>query len=310
MQNPYIRIMRIDHYIKQLFIIPGIVVALFFSKEDYFQLNLLISTIIGFLSVCFIASSNYIINEYFDAKFDKYHPIKKNRAMVTEKLNKKIIIIQYFLLVIFGLLLAYLISIPFFITSLILFINGIFYNVNPIRIKDKVILDVIFESLNNALRFLLGFFLIIDNFLPPISIIVSYWFFGSFLMAMKRYSEYLMFNNKQKAKMYRKSFGIYTEKSLLISAIFYALLSIFFSSIFIIKYKIELLLCIPFLCIILCYYIYISFKPNSTVQRPEKIYKEKNLLILIISFILLLAILLLVDIPFLEKLLDYRLIRI
>lgn len=308
-KNPYIRVMRIDHYIKQLFIIPGIVVALFFSNK-FFQLSTMISIIIGIISVCLISSANYIINEYFDAEFDKYHPTKKNRPMITQNINSKILFLEYFLLAIMGFFISYRISFFFFITNIILFANGILYNVNPIRTKDIFVLDVISESFNSALRFLLGWFLIIDKFLPPSSIVLGYWLFGAFLMAIKRYSEFLMINNKKRAIMYRKSFKKYSEKSLLISAFLYALLSIFFISIFIIKYKIELLLCIPYLCILVCYYIYISDKPDSFTQKPEKLYKEKKLIMLTILFITMIILLLLVDIPFLDKLLDCRLIRI
>ena len=49
-----------------------------------------------------------------------------------------------------------------------------------------------------------------------------------------------------KRQLYRKSFGQYTEQSLLISAFFYAMCSLFLCGIFIIKYKIELLLVVPF----------------------------------------------------------------
>ena len=129
-------------------------------------------------------------------------------------------------------------------------------------------------------------------------------------MAMKRYSEYRMINNPKQAELYRKSFKHYTEETLLISSVFYALLSIFLCGTFLIKYKIELLLCIPFLCFLFCYYIHISFKQDSAVQRPEKLYKEKNLMIFLIMFIVLFFILLYINIPHLDKLLDSSLIKI
>lgn len=89
---------------------------------------------------------------------------------------------------------------------------------------------------------------------------LGYWLGGAFLMAIKRYAEYRMIGDKSTAALYRKSFGQYTEQSLLISAFFYAMCSLFLCGIFIIKYKIELLLVVPFLCGLFCFYFHLAFK--------------------------------------------------
>ena len=310
MKNPYIKIARPDHWIKQLFIIPGIIVAIFLIKDITFNFNLILRIIIGFLGTCFIASANYVINEYLDAEFDKYHPTKKNRPMVTQNMNKKIIWAEYIILAILGLLCAYFVSTPFFVVDSTLLIMGILYNVKPIRTKDIPFIDVLSESVNNLLRLLLGWFMITDAYIPPASIMGGYWMFGAFLMAMKRYSEYRMINNPEQAALYRKSFARYTERSLLVSSVFYALIAIFLCGTFLIKYKIELVICIPVLCLLFCYYIYISFDKDSAVQKPEKLYKEKKLIIFLTLFIILFVILLFIDIPILNKLLDPSLIKL
>lgn len=310
MKNPYIKIARPDHWIKQLFIAPGILIALFLVKNVNYNINLIISIILGFLGTSFIASANYVINEYLDAKFDKYHPTKKNRPVVTQNMKKSIIVIEYIILAILGLFFAYIVSLPFFITDLFLLIMGILYNVKPFRTKDIPFLDVLSESVNNALRLLLGWFIVTNKFLPPVSIVFGYWMFGAFLMGIKRYAEYRMINNPKKAVLYRKSFKGYNEEILLISSIFYALLSVFLCGTFLIKYRIELILCIPFLCLLFCYYLHISFKADSAVQKPEKLYKEKYLFLYLILFAFIFAILLFIDIPFLDKLLNQMLIGI
>ena len=310
MKNPYIKIARPDHWIKQLFIIPGIVIAIILVKDVTINTNLILKIILGFLGTCFIASSNYVINEYLDAEFDKYHPTKKNRPMVTENMNKKFVFLEYAILAIVGLRCAWFVSLPFFIVDVTLLLMGIIYNVKPIRTKDIAFLDALSESVNNALRLLLGWFIITNEYLPPLSIIGGYWMFGAFLMSMKRFAEYRMINDKKQAVLYRKSFAKYTEVSLLIASVFYALLSIFLCGTFLIKYRIELLICIPFLCALFCYYLYISFKSDSAVQKPEKLYKEKKLLIFLALFIILFIALLFIDIPALNKLLDVTLIKL
>lgn len=295
----YIKIARFDHWIKQLFIIPGIIFAIALIKDVSFP-NVTIKLLLGFFSTCFIASANYVINEWLDAEFDKFHPTKKNRPVVANKLSKWLILLEYSIFAILGLLLAYLITWPVFFMELWLFIMGIIYNVRPMRSKEIPYIDVLSESLNNAIRLLIGWFIITSNYLPPVTIVLGYWMGGAFLMVIKRYAEYRMIGDKETAGFYRKSFQRYSEKSLLISAFFYAMASVFFCGIFMIKYKIELLLAIPFLCGLFCYYLNLSYKSDSSVQKPEKLFKERGLMIYILLFIFIVYDLMMIDLPFLE----------
>ena len=102
------------------------------------------------------------------------------------------------------------------------------------------------------------------------------------------------------AKLYRKSFGRYSEISLLISAVFYGFLAVFFCGVFLIKYKIELLLSIPFVCGLFCYYLRICYKPDSAAQKPEKLFKEKWLMLYVFLLIILFIVLYYIRIPGLD----------
>jgi Ca2+/Na+ antiporter len=88
------------------------------------------------------------------------------------------------------------------------------------------------------------------------------------------------------------------------------MLAVFFCGIFMIKYRIELLIAIPFLCGLFCLYLIISFKHNSSAQKPEKLFKEKWLMIYMMFFLVLLTVLLFVSIPALHFFLDFSLIRL
>lgn len=290
----YIKIMRIDHWIKQLFILPGFICAMYLGKFP-FKINYLLLLAVGLFATSFIASANYVINEYLDREFDKYHPVKKKRVLVSSNVDGRVIWLLWFILGTSGLFLGIkILGTNFFLTELVLLIMGLLYNVKPIRTKDLFIFDVLSESVNNALRLLLGWFILPINIVIPISMVLGYWMCGAFLMAIKRYAEYLMINDKKKASLYRKSFKYYTDKSLLTTAFFYAMISIFFIGIFLIKYKIELILFMPFLIGLYCYYFYMSFAKDSAVQKPEKLFKERGLMtyltFLIIIFIILMNI--------------------
>ncbi len=305
----YIKIARLDHWIKQLFILPGIVVAVLITGISWSEISI-ISFLEGFLGTCFIASANYTINEWLDAPYDKHHPTKKSRPVVTENMSFKWVIIEYFLLAILGLLLSSLVNKLFLITSIVLLIMGVFYNVKPFRTKDVIFLDVLSESVNNMLRLMMGWFIVTKDSIPPSSILIGYWMAGAFLMATKRFAEYRMIGDKETAGLYRRSFKYYSEKSLLASALFYALISTFCIGVFMIKYRIEYLLATPFLFIIFAYYLSMSLDMDSAVQKPEKLYREKKLLMLVILFVMVVLLCSYIDMEFLHKLTSTALINI
>ena len=127
----YIRIARIDHWFKNIFMLPGIALAMILT--DVSASNAIVPIIIGILSTCFVASANYVINEWLDAEFDRHHPLKKHRPSATGNIQEKYVYIQYLLLIILGLGLAYSLTREFFIFSVILLVMGVAYNVKPVR---------------------------------------------------------------------------------------------------------------------------------------------------------------------------------
>lgn len=296
--NNYLRIARIDHWVKNIFAIPGIILAIMLSNSlgDLTLARLLI----GLGSLCLLSSANYTINEFLDSEFDKFHPIKRVRPGAKGNLNGQIVFLQYAFLGGFGLLLAYQINNNFLLTGISLLIMGVLYNVEPVRSKDRVYLDVLSESINNPIRLLMGWFIVQNSGLPPSSVLISYWMGGAFLMAAKRYSEYRMIADKAIAGSYRKSFKTYTENSLLLSSFFFAINSAFFLGIFLIKYRVEYLLLFPLLTTLFVWYLHIGFKADSAAQAPEKLYKETGLLLFLLFISCVALILSYIDIPFLR----------
>jgi 4-hydroxybenzoate polyprenyltransferase len=266
--------------------------------------------VLGFLATCCIASANYIINEWLDAEFDRFHPTKKDRPVVSAHLKSRYIILEYVVFSLIGLYSGRLVNSMVFLMVLLLWIMGIVYNVRPLRSKEIPYIDVLSESLNNPIRLLIGWFMVTPRFLPPASIVFGYWMGGAFLMAAKRFAEYRMINDRTQAGLYRKSFRHYTEKSLLLSAFFYALLSVFFCGIFMIKYRIELLVAIPFLCGLFCVYLHICYKYDSSAQKPEKLFKEKWLMLYMLLFVMLICFLVLIPLPSLQLFLQRSFIGI
>ncbi len=296
----YVKIARPDHWVKNAFILPGLVLALILIQMPDSWGLFALKLVAGFFATCFIASANYVINEWLDAEFDKYHPTKKNRPVVSQNMKFSLVMAEYAICIVVGVGLSLVVNIPFLLTELWLLVMGVLYNVKPIRTKDIVYLDVLSESINNMIRLLLGWFIVCDDLYPPSSILLGYWLGGAFLMAVKRYAEYRMIGDPKLAGSYRKSFAKYTEETLLCSSFFYALCATFLIGIFLLKYRIEYIVAIPVLFFLFCYYLYIAHKPDSAAQKPEKLFREKKLMILVGILVVLFAILTVVDIPVME----------
>jgi 4-hydroxybenzoate polyprenyltransferase len=298
---PYIKIARFDHWIKQLFVIPGAVFAYFLISPENGEFPVIaFRAALGFISTCVTASANYIINEWLDAGHDAFHPQKKQRPLVTARVNKYAIIAEYLVFASAGLAAAFAASRLIFIFEAALLIMGLAYNVPPLRTKEIPVFDVLTESVNNALRFLIGWFMVTDIHSPPLSIVFGYWMGGAFLMAAKRLAEYRMIDDAAAAGLYRKSFKYYNEKRLLLCCFFYAMVSLFFCGIFLIKYKIELVFAIPFLCGLFCLYLNLCYNDDSSAQKPEKLYREKPLMAYILFLTVFVMVLMNVKMPFMN----------
>src|SRR5690348_14041134 len=75
----YLRIARPDHWIKNIFVLPGIALAIGVVKGGHVSVADGVATLVGLLSVCLTASANYVINEFLDAATDRFHPLKRSR---------------------------------------------------------------------------------------------------------------------------------------------------------------------------------------------------------------------------------------
>jgi len=307
----YVRIARPDHWIKNLFILPGFLAAVVLLRPRP-ALGGRTWGLLALALVCtsLVASANYVINEWLDAKFDRFHPTKKNRPVVVADLKKGLVYLEYAILAVAGLGLSLLVGQLFFAMAAWLFLMGVAYNVEPLRTKDVPFLDVLSESVNNMIRLLMGWFVLTDTSLPPCSIILGYWMGGAFLMAAKRFAEYRMIGDPERAGLYRKSFKRYTESSLLVSAFVYAILATFLIGVFLVKHRIGLLVSMPFLVALFGKYMSIAYKPDSAAQKPEKLYREKGLMALTLLFVAALLVGGFVEMPWLNVFLKPDLIEL
>jgi decaprenyl-phosphate phosphoribosyltransferase len=296
----HLAITRPDHSIKNLFVLPGIIVPLSVYPA-LFSLRLLWPLFLAFVSVTLIACSNYVINEVLDAPFDRLHPTKRNRPAACGLVNTGAAYAQWVLMMIAGIAIGLLVSRMFALACLVLWFMGCLYNIPPIRTKDVAYLDVLTESINNPLRMLIGWYAVTSTLVPPLSLLVAYWMIGCYFMALKRFSELSEINNREVAGAYRASFKHYTTVSLLVSALFYSSAAMLFLGAFIIRYRIELIIGFPLIALTMAIYLRLSFDSESAVQNPEKLYQEPMLMAAFTTTALAMCLLLFIRIPQLEK---------
>ena len=296
----HLEIARIDHWIKNVFVFPGVVVALSLDPTHLTH-GLWLRIIVGLLSTCLVASSNYVLNEVIDASADIHHPTKFTRAVPSGHVSIPWAYAQWIALMIVGVGLGLTISIPFAVTMFVLWIMGCIYNIPPVRSKDLPYLDVLSEAVNNPLRMLAGWFIVGTAAIPPASLLMSYWMVGCYFMAIKRYAELRSIVDLVQAVAYRKSFAFYTEERLLVSIVFYGSAAMLFFGAFIMRYRLELILAFPLVALVMAVYLSIAFKENGAAQAPERLTREPILMASVIACGLLMGVLLWLNIPILQS---------
>ena len=228
-----------------------------------------------FLLTWAISTANYIINEIVDAPYDVHHPTKQNRPLIRGEINRKIFIGLGAFLILSSMLAAYwLFSYAFFLSLLMLLIAGFIYNVKPIRAKDIPFFDSISESANNPIRFFIGWFAFAPaNKFPPISLLLSWWSFGNFLMVAKRLSEFRFL--KDKAGQYRSSLRRYSKRSLLLGMGVSAV--VFFTTYFAfaLGFQLQSLIYLsPF--VFLYFYLFFrkTLQEKEVMEEPERLFLQ------------------------------------
>ena len=140
----YIKLMRLKHYIKNLFVFA----ALLFSGE-FFNMSAIKSSILAFIAFCLICSCVYTMNDVVDVEKDKIHPKKCKRPIASGKITKNQGII-------FGIILATMaIVLALYVDKMLLFIIGL-YLINNIlysfKMKNIVLLDAFSIAIGFVLR--------------------------------------------------------------------------------------------------------------------------------------------------------------
>ncbi|GAB4137009.1 UbiA prenyltransferase family protein [Thermopirellula anaerolimosa] len=303
-----LRLARPEYWFKNGFMLLGVLLAVFYRRQTTGEwptgLDAWLQVVLGFAAVCLIASSNYALNEWCDLESDRYHPEKRGRPLAAGRLPAWSAAVLWTVLAAAGLCLAMTINRPFTASAWALWWMGVLYNVRPVRTKDWPYIDVLTESVNNPLRLFLGWFTVMPDRVPPLSLILAYWMAGAFFMAAKRLAEKRSLGPGETAGRYRPSLGRYRENDLLIQMFFYASAASLLLGVFIVRYHVELILAVPLVAGVFAAYLRLTLAPGSAAQQPERLYRERWLMAYLAVCLVVFTVLMFVEWPWLRSLIN------
>ncbi len=131
--------------------------------------------LLGFVSLAFLWSCLYALNDYTDRHADALHDVKKKRAIPAGKVPEKIALLFSVLLVSASIATAFYVN-GFgllMVCVLIMLANQILYTMKPFNLKKRPVVDLISGSLINPIfRFYAGWVLFIPSFNAPIAVLL------------------------------------------------------------------------------------------------------------------------------------------
>lgn len=277
-----VNLIRVRQYYKNIIIFLPLVFTL-----QLFSTELLIITIIGFVSLCLVSSGIYVRNDIKDLEIDKDHPLKKMRPLPSGEVSKSQAAIISASFTIVGLIIAFSLDWKFGIIVILLFLNTEIYSRWTTNI---VFLDVFSIAGNFIIRTISGIILIS----APISpwIILGVFFVALFLAFIKRRGEYETL--KDISKDHRKTVQHYTPFSLDSGVIISGMMIMITYSIYSMTGPTgdwRLILTVPFVTFVIFRQLYLSSINDITAQTNE-IFKDKQSFIAISIFVAFLLLLL------------------
>ena len=143
-----IKLIRVNQWVKNLFLfVPAFFAGNLFNTDHDILLGL------GFFCFSFVASGIYIINDSRDIEADKLHPKKKFRPLASGAVSVNFALSLSGLLVLTGLVGAYLIHVNFLILLGVYFVMNLAYSYG---LKNVPILDLFIVAFGFLLRIYSG----------------------------------------------------------------------------------------------------------------------------------------------------------
>lgn len=202
-----IRLIRLEHWVKNLFLF----LPVFFAGR-LLEPDLLLRTVLGFLSFSLIASAVYVLNDLIDAPQDRNHPDKCKRPIASGVIAPRTGVALVILLLGTGTGLAVILDATFAGIAFLYFIINVFYSFS---LKHIALIDVSLIGL--------GFLLRVFGGGTVAGVAVSHWLIVmTFLLALilglaKRRGEYVIATGGQSFRKALEGYNLpFLEQSMVV----------------------------------------------------------------------------------------------
>lgn len=270
--------MRVQQWYKNLVIF----LALFYTN-NLFNQDLLFKTLLGFISLCFVSSSYYIINDILDRNEDRTHREKSKRPIASGSVGIGAGLLVSIILLAASVTIAYSLSPDFLLFPMALFASSMLYN---IWLRNVAIVDIHVIALNFLLRAVSGAVLI--------NVVTSPWlittvFFMALLLAIGKRSADLSaldkktVNSRVVYKTYSK--GLLDMMTIVIAAV---LLFTYCLYTFVVHEKPYpyMMLTIPFVSFVIFRYLYFIASGHEIARKTHKIFLDSQMVVAILLWAL------------------------
>jgi 4-hydroxybenzoate polyprenyltransferase len=282
----YLRPLRFDHWIKNLVVPVGSLLALA-ARRSYPDGAEIGAIVLAFVVSGLVSSVNYAVNEILDAPFDARHPTKRDRPIPSGRVRVGPLLVLTAAVALLAIGLSWwLLPSAVLGGAGALFLAGLVYNLPPLRLKDWPYLDAVTESLTNPIRIAVGWQAVAAG-APPVLLLITVWAFGAFLMTGKRLAELRLLGDL--AARYRPTFRAYSVASLFLVQLVYALVGFGALARLVATQRPEVLPALPLVAVLLGWAFKMTFEPESPLIDPEHLYRRPVFLLVAIAVFALLV---------------------
>lgn len=149
--TPYIKIMRVRHWVKN-----GLIFFPLIFNISLFNFPLLLNSFFAFLTFSLLASIVYIFNDIQDMEKDRLHEVKKHRPLASGAISiKKAVALMIVLVLVLSFISIFILK-SSLLAYFYLFTYAIVNILYSLKLKDIPILDVSILMLGFLLRLLYG----------------------------------------------------------------------------------------------------------------------------------------------------------
>jgi decaprenyl-phosphate phosphoribosyltransferase len=196
--NAYLKLIRIEQYIKNVFVLS----PLFFDGA-FDDITLFAKTVLAAITFALAASSIYIINDFFDINEDRAHPIKCKRPLASGKIKIKNALLLQMVLMAVSLGSAYWLSIDlFWVICGYIGMNMLYSK----WLKHVAILDINIIAIGFVLRLLAG--TAVSGIKLSIWILLITYLLALFLAIAKRRTDIVLAKNGHEVRRNIKGYSL------------------------------------------------------------------------------------------------------